>query len=155
MTEKQKFKVIRDSREQNGWTFGIGGSCAGMSVKGLPTGDYTIEGYETSFIIERKADTGEFAKNIIEHRFERELERLEKFEYPFMVLEFSLDDIIRFPVGSGIPKPVWPKLRVTGEFMLKRFLEYQMQYKTKIILAGSQGYRVAWSLFKRMIEHDS
>ena len=147
-----KFTVIQDTKEQKGWTFEENAYCEGMVRENLPTGDYTIKDFEKIFVIERKADTGEFARNITEGRFERELVRMEDFQLPFMVLEFTMNDILCFPHGSGIPKQVWPKLRITGRFMLKRLLDFETIYKTKIILAGRHGKDVAFSLFLRVLE---
>ncbi len=150
-----KYTVIRDTREKKrkGWMFSAGGIIAGTVTDILKTGDYTLEGLEKKIVIERKASTSEFATNINEERFDDELERMSSFEHPFLVLEFSMDDIINFPVGSGIPAYLWPKLKVTSHYMLKRLLEYQLKYKPQIILAGrDNGKEVAMSLFKRIAE---
>jgi hypothetical protein len=147
-----KYTVLRDTREQQGWTFAASKSCEGTQEVKLPTGDYSLLGYN-DFVIERKGTTGEFAKNIVENRFEEELKRMEKIAFPFMVLEFTMAEIINFPKGSGIPINLWPSLRINPFFLLKRFIEFQMQYKTKIILAGKYGKDIASSLFKRRIEY--
>jgi hypothetical protein len=144
--------VIKDSKEQLGWDFDKTENCLGMRVEHLPTGDYTIEGYETKVIIERKGSTGEFAKNINEGRFEAELSRMESFAFPFMVLEFTMRDLMLFPIGSGIPQFLWKKLRVTPFYMLRKLVEYELRYKTKIIFAGGYGKEFAASIFKRVIE---
>ena len=154
-TEKVTFKVIKDTREQQGWEFPRGSTCLGTTVKKLLTGDYTIEEHEKEFVIERKATTGEFAKNITETRFKRELERLETFTHPFIICEFSMEDILMFPKNSGIPISRWPLLRVTSDYILKEMLRMQVEYKVKFILAGkASGYKVAWSLFKRFAEYE-
>ena len=98
-----KYKVIRDTREQNGWTFMSSKACEGTLSGALKTGDYSIEGYEELLTIERKGSIAELANNLVEDRFERELERMESFKYAFMILEFSMDDLIKYPKGSGIP----------------------------------------------------
>lgn len=149
-----KFTVARDSREQkgNGWWFEESDRCAGTIVKTLQTGDYTIEGYESLLCIERKASTGEFAKNITEARFDRELERMESFRYPFVILEFSLRDIINFPKNSGIPQHKWSEIKIKPQFMLKRLVEYQVKYKSKIIFADYYGAQMAESIFKRIVD---
>lgn len=152
---KTKYNVIRDTREQergDGWWFPESERCAGTIVQTLKTGDYTLEGFEESFVIERKSGIAEIAGNITEARFERELERMEAFAFPFVIAACTWDDVYRFPVGSGIPTYQWPKLRVTNHFIVRRLCEYMMRYKTKIILAGSHAQLVAGSLFKRLIE---
>jgi hypothetical protein len=147
MTSKE-YTVIRDNQEKiNRWTFD------NMVEAHLETGDYTLRGYESTFVIEKKSSTGEFAGNIVQPRFERELERLETFAHPFVICEFTMEDIYKFPCSSGIPSHLWKNLRVSSHFMVKKLLEYQLNYKTKFILAGSRGREVALSLFKRIIAH--
>lgn len=147
------YTVLRDTKEQQGWFFSETSYCDGTVEIKLPTGDYTLRGYETLLTIERKGSSGEFAHNVVENRFERELKRMEDFAHGFMVLEFTMDDLVNFPRNSGIPIHLWPKLRIKSYFLVKRFIEFQMQYKTKIILAGTHGKDVASSIFKRTIEY--
>lgn len=148
----KKFKVIKDTREQDGWEFHVSSSCTGMEIGTLKTGDYTIEGYEDIVVIERKGKIEEFAANIVQPRFEEELKRLEKFKHPFAVLEFTLHDIINFPASTNIPKNKWHTVKVRPYFILKRFVELQIKYKTKFILAGPYGLDVAGSIFRRIVE---
>lgn len=147
-----KYTVIKDTREQLGWDFPTTANCAGTVVQGLKTGDYSLCGLEDVLSIERKGTTGEFAQNIIQRRFEQELKRLDDFKHPFMILEFTVEDILQFPKGSGIPQRVWSKLRTSPWFILKRLIDFQLNYKTRIILAGKCGREVAASIFKRMAE---
>ena len=72
-----KYTVIKDTREQEGWFFTQTTACDGMVREKLDTGDYSLRGYEELLAIERKGKISEFARNIVENRFERELERLE------------------------------------------------------------------------------
>lgn len=149
-----KYTVVRDSREQpgNGWVWVPSTLCSGTVVKALKTGDYTLEGLEKLFVIERKKNVAEFAGNILQKRFENELIRLEDFAHPFLILEFDLNDMMRWPVGSGIPYRQQKKMKITNTFILKRFMDITLQYKVKVILAGQHGKAVATSLFKRMFE---
>ena len=149
-----KYKVIRDTREKPGygWDFPETDNCAGTIIRGLKTADYSLCGLEGVLAIERKANTAEFAQNMLQKRFERELKRLDDFKHPFMILEFTVEDIMTFPINSGVPKNVWSKLRVSKWFILKRLIDFQLNYKTKIILAGKHGREVAASIFKRMAE---
>lgn len=140
-------KIIVDTKEKKPWVF------EGESIRrGLPTGDYTLEGYEDQFVIERKGTPGELIKNLTQARFTKELERLESFKMAFIVCEFTMADIIAFPLNSGIHPSRWRKLRVTASFFLKRFIEIQIRYKTKVILAGPCGKDFALSSFKRAVE---
>lgn len=148
----KKYTVVKDTREQLGWEFSEGTNCAGMVVSTLFTGDYSIKGFEPRLTIERKGTTGEFARNVVEKRFEKELKRLQEYDMPFIILEFDVADVLRFPEGSGIPRSHWPKLRISPWFILKKIVEYELRYKTKIIFAGKHGKEVAASIFKRVME---
>lgn len=149
-----KYTVIRDTREQEnqGWSWNVSQYCAGTVDDKLDTGDYTLKGYEKMLTIERKGSVSEWAKNINESRVERELERMKDIPYSFVLLEFTMKDIINYPIGSDIPKRLWPKLRFKGPYMLKRTVEFMIRYNTKIIFCGGSGKEVASSIFKRTIE---
>lgn len=149
-----KYTIIRDNQEKaNKWEFSKSKYCDGVIDQHLLTGDYTLLGYEDRFIIEKKSSTGEFSGNIFDPAFERELTRMNEFEFPFVICEFTMDDIAMFPKNSGIPQKIWRKLRTNKHVLLKRFLELQMSYRAKFILAGAHGHDVARSLFKRIMEN--
>jgi ERCC4-type nuclease len=148
------YEILRDTREQHGWDFALNQYCIGVKDATLLTGDYTITGYENILCIERKGSTSEFAKNVFEKRFTAELERMEKFKYPFIICEFTMDDIMNFPKGSSIPIKLWSKLKMTNFLLLKKYLEIEVIYRTKIILAGTHGKNIASSIFKRVSEYE-
>jgi hypothetical protein len=148
-----KYTVIRDTREQKGWDFSADQACDGTMEGKLDTGDYTIYGAAKFFTVERKGSTGEWAANIFQARFERELERMAKFEHPYIVFEFTLADMIAFPEGSGIPERRWRRLRVTKWLMLKRTIELMQQNpKVHFVFAGKDARSFVISLFKRIVE---
>lgn len=135
-----KYTVLRDTKEQkNFWSFAESSECFGTVPTSLKTGDYTLKGFEDILCIERKWSTGEFAKNINEKRFERELDRMDCFLHSFLILEFDFHDIERFPQNSGIPKKFWPQLRVTPNYLKRRYTEIDLNHKAKIIFAGPSG----------------
>jgi len=142
------YTVIRDTREQNGWWFPEDDECQGTSVQKLDSGDYSIIGAEDIFSIERKATTAEFAMNICEKRFFDELARLEEYNHPFLLLEFSYEDLLNFPHNSTIPKSKWSKLKVKPKFLISKLHEIELNYKTKIIFAPFDGAERAKTLFK-------
>lgn len=148
----QKYKVIQDTREQTPWHFAASVCCFGTEVGTLSTGDYTLEGYEEIFVIERKGNISEWAKNIIDPRFVRELERLKDFVHSFVILEFDMADLMNYPYSSNIPKYLWKSVKVRPDLILKKTLEFQCKYPTQIIFAGKHGKKVASSIFKRMVE---
>lgn len=142
-------KVIIDTREQKPWFF------ADAETKGLKTGDYSLEGYEDILSIERKGSTGEFAGNIVGPRFDRELSRLNEYKYAFIILEFTSDNIMEYPLGSGIPNRFHGKLKITGKFIMAKICEYMVRFPNiHIIFAGSQGKQWAESIFKRVVENE-
>ena len=126
------YKVIKDTREQDDYTFesftGRYTSCTGMVVRKLDTGDYSLEGLEDRLCIERKGRVSELAINLGKDkaRFMREIERMQEFEFPFLILEFSLDDLIKFPEGADIPEGNMSKVKITGKYLLKMLVEIQM-----------------------------
>lgn len=147
------YTVIRDTQEKVGfWTFEQNAQCNGTISKKLKTGDYSIVGLESIFTIERKKTVAEIAKNINEKRFENELDRMDKMSFAYIVCEFTMDDIMRWPLGSGIPKEKLQYLKVTKWFILRRLTEIQVQHNVKIIFAGIYGKEVAASLLKRIYE---
>lgn len=152
---KQGITILRDTREKegHGWLFDKDDFIESTEITKLDTGDYTIKGYEKIFTIERKLSTSEISNNIFEKRFEAELERLEVYQYPFMIFEFSMEDILAFPVNSGIPRYMWGKLKTKGAFLLSAIMRYHTIYKTKIIFAGNEGKSVAKSLFKMIVKY--
>jgi ERCC4-type nuclease len=150
MDKQEKFTVIQDTREQKPWKFTPDKLCAGTLITKLDTADYSLVGWEEEFIIERKGSTSEVCTNIYEKRFEKELERMSHFKFPFIICEFNWDDVINFPINSGIPKGVWHKVKMSGEFMRSCLIRYQLEYNVKVIFAGVNGDIAAMELFKHL-----
>lgn len=89
------FVVVIDTREQKPFKFP---DDIRVSRKGLRTGDYSVEGYESKIAIERKSLVDLYG--VIGHgreRFVRELERLAEFTHAAVVVEASWYEIIRRP----------------------------------------------------------
>lgn len=152
-----KYTIIRDTREQenNGWEFNPSDDniFASTITDTVKTGDYVVKGYEDIFTIERKGRLSEFATNINEGRFEQELIRMDAFLFPFIILEFEINDIlVNWPHNAGIPKDKQSLIKTNKKFILKRMNEMLISHKTKIIFAGRHGKQEAISLIKRFIE---
>ena len=151
------YTVIRDTREKAGWDFEPSESCLGTTVATLKTGDYSLVGYEHLFTLERKQSPQEFCSNLTQSEkwsaFKRELERLETIPHTAIICEFPLSLLVSYPVGSGIPRHLWPKIRVKPQFLIKRVCEIQLSFKTPILFAdGGSGKVLASSMFKRIVE---
>jgi len=152
-TACEHYTVIRDTQEKNNyWDFPEGYLCNGTVPAKLKTGDYSLAGLENIFSIERKANTGEFSKNITEKRFERELIRLDAMPQAYLMLEFSWNDIDSFPYNSGIPSRYWGELRVSSGFLRKRLIEIMSDYNIQVILCEDKGRFLAELIFRRMNE---
>ncbi len=147
--------IIKDTREKelHGWEFKESDFLSGTKQEKLDTGDYSIENFESVFTIERKATTSEIANNIHEERFKNELERLDNFKWPFLICEFTIADILTFPVNSGIPPRYWNKIKVKPQYLLSVIHGYMVKYKTKFIFAGKHGQECALTLFKQILKN--
>lgn len=162
MTESQKqksvpsYKVIKDTREQDGWFFSEYDKCSGMEVKTLHTGDYTIEGFEDVVCIERKACVSEIAGNLGKKKsaFNAEIERMKDYAFSFIICEFSMEDLLNYPNGSRVPYKLRSHVKVTGKYLLKCLLEFQIWYNTKVIFCDNKknAFLVCNSIFKRLNE---
>lgn len=123
------FTIIVDTREQQPWHF----EHYAKANKKLDTGDYSIEGLETLLAIERKKSVSEFANNVTESRFIDVVDRLSNMKYAFLLLEFKLEDVLRYPVGSTVPKRLWDKIKISPAFIIKHILELQLNHNIKIV----------------------
>lgn len=142
------FVIIRDTREKRrkGWKWGKGNGCAGTVERTLQTGDYSVEGLEDFVVVERKGRTSEWAKNVTEQRFENELERLNLIPHSYILLEFTMEELARYPMGSGIPKYLLHKVRIGGKYILKRMEEMAAHYNISIVLCGKDGKEFAFDI---------
>ena len=154
------FTIIRDTREKEGYTFEPSNTryhtCKGMIYRKLDTGDYSIEGLEDRLCIERKASVVELAGNVghDRQRFLNEIERMKEFPHKYIILEFSLSDLMMFPEGSSILEKDWGKVKVTNTFMLKTLMEFQIFDDIHVIFCDSKK-NAKWavlSILKRVNE---
>ena len=125
--------IIVDSREKQPYTFKDN-----FIVAKLDTGDYSLEGYENIFTVDRKATVSELAGNLTTARFKRELERMKSFKHAYLLLEFSFDDILRFPYGSDIPRKRWKYLKVRPPFIISALTRISLEYGVHIIYGGNR-----------------
>jgi ERCC4-type nuclease len=133
MTKHDDFTIIIDTREQQPWSF----EHYTTANRKLDTGDYSIEGLEDVICIERKKSINEIANNITESRFIDVVDRMSKFKYAFMLLEFNLEQVLNYPIGSNLPRRLWGKIKITPAFIMKHILELQLNHNIKIMFCGS------------------
>ena len=136
----QKYVILKDTREKNGWNFESSERCLAVANWGLKTGDYTARGLEKELVIERKASTGELAMNLGKKRkaFEAEIERMSNFRWRYVLCEFCIDALMNFPVNSGIPEKQLQFVRMNGKFMWKKLCEYQEQHGVQVIFCDNK-----------------
>ena len=150
------FTVIKDTREQEGYHFSKYDKCEGMVERKLDTGDYSIEGLEEKICVERKASPEELATNLGQkkHAFMNEIERMKPFPHKFIILEFSLQDLVDFPEGSRIPESQKAKVKISGKYMLKMLMEFQIKDNIHVVFCGNKynAFLTLMSLFKRINE---
>lgn len=114
--------IIQDSREQTPWHL------PNLKVGKLDTGDYAIEGLEGFACIERKGAVSEFATNLSEERFRRELERMSKIAHPVVALEFKMSDLTTWPDRSGLPQKQLDLIRARGPYLESKLAKYQAEF---------------------------
>lgn len=130
--KNDEFTVIIDTREQQPWSF----KEHAVANRKLDTGDYSIEGLEHLLCIERKKSASEFANNIVESRFKDVVMRMSQLKYSFLLLEFDLEDLLIYPIGSTVPKRMWNKIKISPAFLLKNILELQLNHNIIVYFCG-------------------
>jgi hypothetical protein len=150
------FFVIKDTREQSGYYFSKYGTCAGMVEQKLDTGDYAIQGMEDKCCIERKGSVEELAINLGQkkHAFLNEIDRMKPFPHKFLVLEFTLEDLVNFPDNTRIPEKQKSSIKITGKYMLKCLMEFQLHDDVHILFCGNKhnAFLTVSSILKRVNE---
>lgn len=150
------FIVVKDTREQDGYYFKEYNTCAGMVEEKLDTGDYSIKGLEDKLCIERKGCVEELAMNLGQkkHAFLNEIERMASFPHKFLILEFSVDDLVKFPDETRIPIKNKASVKITGKYMLKCLSEFALYNNLHVVFCGNKynGFIVVSSILKRVNE---
>jgi DNA excision repair protein ERCC-4 len=98
--------VLIDTREQRPWLFPPDRFLS--ERRGLPTGDYTLAGFEERFCIERKS-LGDFVSTVIGDwlRFRKELIRMSGFDLAAVVVECNVADVREHKYESqAVPESV-------------------------------------------------
>jgi hypothetical protein len=148
-------KILRDTREKKGWDWTFGYENVEIVDQGIPTGDYTIEGYEELICVERKSSTSELALNLGKHRkrFENELERLTSFRFRWVLCEFSKSELLDFPKGANIPPFLKKKVRVRGPYLMSLVVGLSEQYETEFIFYSDreQAEQAAYNLMMEAV----
>lgn len=89
--------IVIDTREQRPYPF------PGAVPGTLPTGDYSLLGFEDRIAIERKTKNDAYTSLGRERaRFRREAERMSTLQYGAIVIEASVPDFLRPPLFSQL-----------------------------------------------------
>jgi len=148
------YTVIKDSREQRGWTFDVHvpdrrpPRCEGMIIDTLQTGDYSLVGYTDILAIERKANFSELWINYSSKRrpaFEDEMERMSKIKHAYMIIEALLTSDI-----MELSPPQFSK-GVPGRALIRWLMYLSAKYGVHIIPAGACGRKVAQMICEEVI----
>jgi hypothetical protein len=175
--KKNKYTVIKDTREQDGWFFSPYDKCEGMEVGTLHTGDYTLKGFEDIVCVERKASVTELAMNLGRKKkaFYDEMERMKDFHFRFLILEFSASDVVEYPMSlldpkdksnyelykeGKISKPkgkrfdIVNQTKLTGRYLMKSLMEIVIQHDINLMFCDNKqnAFIVCNSIFKRLSE---
>lgn len=132
MAAGRKLDVIIDTREQTPWVF----SERVTTIRdALPTGDYSLVGARNLVTIERKT-LNDFVGTVIgaRKRFTAELERMQAFPYRLIVVEGSLEDILRGRYTS----------KASPTSVLATAISLHVNWKTPVLYAGSRPCAAAY-----------
>ena len=118
-----KLVVAIDTREQKPYRF------ARSEVKTLASGDYSIVGLEDRIAVERKTKQDAYSSlGQGRARFERELQRLARFDYAAVVIETSLPDFLRAPAFS----------RMNPRAAARSMIAWSVKYRVCVFFAGDR-----------------
>ena len=153
MESYDDLKIIVDTREQQPWSFDFNE----IAVAKLATGDYSGAGLEEVLCIERKKSVSEIANNIVEKRYKDWTKRMSKYKYKFLMLEFDLDDVYRYPRIPDVPKKLWEKIKVSPKFIIKCLIELQVYYNIQVVFCGDHenAERLALSIMKKVYQNEN
>ena len=79
---------------------------------------------------------------------------MESFPHKYMVLEFSLSELLKFPKETRIPIKNKSSVKITGRYMLKCLIEFELYNNVNILFCGDKhtAFLAVSSIFKRINE---
>lgn len=144
--------ILKDTREQKPFNFSFYEDVEAEYNQTLPTGDYTIFGYEDKIIIDRKQSVDEIAANVFDKRFERELERMKSFDEAYILCEFSVSELSNYANKSKNPHK-----KLTSKAIFYRINELEDKYNIKFIFSQNrqEAQEKVIELFRNVIKKQS
>lgn len=130
--------IIQDSQEKYPFDFCFYDGVEDTIVKRIPTGDYTIEGFEDIVAIERKASVDEVANNFGKKsgNWWKEMQRMSKFRHKYIVCEFPLHHITEYPKHSKIPTN--KRVKMTSMILSKSINKCISEYGIEVIFCNNK-----------------
>ncbi len=148
------YTVIKDSREQKGWTFNVHTPdhrpprCEGTIIDTLQTGDYSLVGYTDILAIERKFSFSELWGNYSSKKrpaFEEEMERMSQIKHSYIIIEslFTPDIMELSPpqFSKGVP----------GKSLVRWLMYLSVKYGVHIIPAGACSHKIAQMICEEVV----
>nr|BDD45324.1 hypothetical protein 2 [Elusimicrobiota bacterium] len=122
---KPEFTIAVDSREQRPYKYD------NAVCKYLKSGDYSIVGYEDKIAVERKTVQELFTcVGRDRKRFEREIIRLQNYDYAAIVIEGNLLDLVKPSAFS----------KVSPKVVFNTLISWSIKYGIHLFFAGSRKY---------------
>lgn len=121
--------ILVDSREQAPFSFSRFEDVT-IERAGLPTGDYSLPGFEDRAAIERKEldDLIACLMGSNRERFEKELTRLSRYDLAAVVVEAGMEDVSRGRYRSNM-KP---------HSALQSIIAFQVRYRVPFVWCGNR-----------------
>ena len=116
-------RIVIDSREQQPYEYD------NSIVAALPSGDYSLEGYEHVIAIERKSK--EDAYNSLgcdRERFKREIIRLSEYRFAAVIIECSVYAFMKYPPRWRTFKGGWETSKLNPKAALNTLTSWQLKY---------------------------
>jgi len=112
--------IVIDTREQRPYAFeGTDRHPVATVRRTLPAGDYSIEGHETRFAVERKS-MSDYLRTVVHEsrRFRAELQKLLTYDRAFIVVEFPWDAVLHGDYDRSDAIPPEAVVGITTGIML-------------------------------------
>jgi len=79
---------------------------------------------------------------------------MKSFDHKFIILEFSLEDLLKFPDDTRIPDKNKSSMKITGKYILKCLMEFQIYDEIQVVFCGNKrnAFLLVSSLLKRLNE---
>ena len=122
-----EFVIVIDTREQRPYGF-TEYNCK-LRRNCLKTGDYSIEGYESSICVERKSKEDLYQSlGNGRKRFKKEFQRMAEYEYRALVIEATLQDLMIPPNYSSM----------AASSVINSVISWGIRYGVQVYFAGSR-----------------